>query len=83
MAERLPHIGVSELEATYLMWLDCRSLGVDEKELHRRTVDVARVALTEGSFFGTQGNGFLRLNIGCPHAQLREALLRLEKALRK
>ncbi len=83
MAERLPHIGVSELEATYLMWLDCRSLGVDEQELHRRTVDVARVALTEGSFFGTQGNGFLRLNIGCPHAQLREALIRLEKALKK
>ncbi len=83
MAERLAHIGVSELEATYLMWLDCRALGVDEQELHRRTVDEARVALTEGSFFGAQGNGFLRLNIGCPHAQLREALVRLEKALKK
>lgn len=81
--ERLPHIGVSELEATYLMWLDCRSLGVSGEELRRRTIKGAGVALTDGEFFGTQGEGFLRLNIGCPHAQLREALVRLEKALKK
>lgn len=81
--ERLPHIGVSELEATYLMWLDCRSLGVSGEELRRRTIKGAGVALTDGTFFGAQGEGFLRLNIGCPHAQLREALTRLEKALKK
>ncbi len=81
--ERLPHIGVSELEATYLMWLDCRSLGVSGEELRRRTIKGAGVALTDGTFFGAQGEGFLRLNIGCPHAQLREALVRLEKALKK
>ena len=81
--ERLPHIGVSELEATYLMWLDCRSLGVSGEELRRRTIKGAGVALTDGTVFGAQGEGFLRLNIGCPHAQLREALARLEKALKK
>ena len=53
------------------------------EELRRRTIKGAGVALTDGEFFGTQGEGFLRLNIGCPHAQLREALVRLEKALKK
>ncbi len=81
-AEHLPHIGVSPLESTYLMWLDCRALGLDDAELLRRTRKLARVALTQGAFFGEEGNSFLRLNIGCPHTQLREALNRLKEALK-
>lgn len=81
MRDRLPHIGVSALEATYLVWLDCRSLNLTDEELRTRTLREGKIALTGGDFFGTQGKGFLRLNIGCPHAQLRDALTRLEKAL--
>lgn len=82
-AENLPHIKVAPLEATYLMWLDCRALGVDNAELVRRTTKKARIALTDGEFFGAQGKGFMRLNIGCPHAQLKEALRRLDIALKQ
>jgi len=81
LAEHLPHIGVSTLEATYLMWLDCRAVSQDDEQLRRRTRQIARVALSEGVSFGPEGSGFLRLNIGCPHAQLREALKRLLTAL--
>jgi len=81
LAEHLPHIGVSPLEATYLLWLDCRAVSEDGGELQRRTRQIARVALSEGGSFGPEGNGFLRLNIGCPHAQLREALRRLRTAM--
>jgi cystathionine beta-lyase len=82
LAEQLPHIGVSPLEATYLMWLDCRAVSESDGELRRRTRQIARVALSAGDFFGPEGSGFLRLNIGCPHAQLREGLRRLEAALK-
>jgi len=81
LAERLPHIGLSPLEATYLMWLDCRAVSQDDAELRRRTRQIARVALSDGNFFGPEGSGFLRLNIGCPHSQLREALSRLRMAM--
>lgn len=80
LAEHLPLIGVSPLEATYLMWLDCRKVCENDDELRRRTRQIARVALSEGHFFGSEGSGFLRLNIGCPHTQLREALRRLRTA---
>jgi len=80
-AEHLPHIGVSPLEATYLLWLDCRAVSEDDGELQQRTRQIARVALSGGPFFGPEGSGFLRLNIGCPHAQLREALRRLLSAM--
>ncbi len=82
LAEHLPHIGVSPLESTYLLWLDCRAVSTDDAVLERRTRQIARVALTQGLFFGEEGKGFLRLNIGCPHEQLREALKRLREALK-
>lgn len=82
LAESLPHIHALPLEATYLMWLDCSALGADDDELERRTRRVARVALSPGGAFGAKDQGFLRLNIGCPHAQLQESLRRLERALR-
>ena len=81
LAEQLPQIIPAPLEATYLMWLDCRALGLDDAELTRRTREQGRVALTSGTSFGPEGTGFLRLNIGCPHAQTREALRRLATAL--
>lgn len=80
IARRLPHIHVADLQATYLMWLDCRALGLTDEALHARTVKEARIAFTDGTAFGALGSGFVRLNIGCPHAQLEDALLRMEKA---
>ena len=79
--EHWPRVGVTPLEATYLMWFDCRRLGLEQDELLRR-ISAAHVKVTDGLFFGEAGRGFIRLNIGCPRAQLREALRRLEPVLR-
>ena len=78
--ENMPHIRLSPLEATYLMWLDCRALGVSQEALMERLAG-AHVKLNDGLFFGEGGRGFVRLNIACPRAQLEEALLRLKAAL--
>ena len=72
-----PRVRLTPTEATYLLWLDCRALGLSQEELMART-HAAHVALTDGLFFGEQGRGFLRLNIACPRAQLKEALVRLD-----
>ena len=81
LAARLPQVIMSPMEATYLAWLDCRAFGLSTEELLRRTHEQG-LALTEGTFFGKEaGEGFLRVNLACPHSQLEEAINRLEKAL--
>lgn len=68
-------------EGTYLMWLDCRRLGLDDAGLKRFFVEDAGVGMNPGISFGKQGSGFMRLNIGCPRAVLADALQRIEAAL--
>ena len=79
--ERLPGIRVSAPEATYLMWLDCRELGMTDAELKRFFVQDAGVGMNPGRSFGDPGSGFMRLNIGCPRSVLTEVLERIERAL--
>ncbi len=78
--ERLPGAVLSPMSATYLGWLDLTAWGFDEDELMRRT-EAAGVMFTGGRFFGESGNGFLRVNIGCPRRHITEAVLRLARAL--
>lgn len=78
--ENMPKIRLSPLEATYLMWLDCRALGLTQEELMDRLTS-AHVKLNDGLFFGEMGRGFVRLNIACPRTQLESALARLKTAL--
>lgn len=80
MAEHMPRVRVTPLEATYLMWLDCTALGMTHSELMEK-IAAAHVKVTEGTFFGAQGEGFIRLNIGCPRAQLALALERMATVL--
>ena len=80
VAERMPRVHLTPLEATYLMWLDCRELGLPQDELLER-IRAAHVKVNGGLFFGEQGRGFIRLNIGCPRSQIREALERLATVL--
>ena len=75
-----PKVVVTPLEATYLMWLDCRALGLEQEELMRRIFE-AHVKVNDGLFFGESGRGFIRLNIGCPRAQLEAALAHLKGVL--
>ena len=68
-------------QATYLMWLDCRELGLDDKELEEFFVKKAKLGLNSGVSFGEGGSGFMRLNIGCTKETLSEAIKRLKRAL--
>ncbi|MEC9082184.1 MAG: aminotransferase, partial [Pseudomonadota bacterium] len=65
----------------YLIWLDCRGLQLDDTALKRFFVQRAGVGLNPGLSFGSQGSGFMRLNIGCPRAVLAQILDRIEAAL--
>ena len=80
VAEHLPQAVLSPMEATYLGWLDLRAYGFNDEELRERTI-AAGVMFTGGKFFGDNGDGFLRINIGCPRRYLTEGILRLKKAL--
>jgi cystathionine beta-lyase len=81
VARHIPEITVIPPEGTYLVWLDCRKLGLDKLELKRLMLDEARVYLDEGFIFGPEGKGFERINIACPRALLVEALERIEAAI--
>lgn len=81
LAEKLPQIKLIEPQGTYLVWLDCRALGLNEEQLEDLFVNRARLWLDRGSLFGPEGAGFERINIACPRKTLQQALLQLEKAI--
>ena len=83
MKERLPELRVMVPEATYLAWVDCRAISDDPAELKKLMYREARVAFSEGSVFGRQGAGWVRINFGCPRAVLLEALERFAAAARR
>lgn len=80
-AEKIPSIKPLRPQASFLVWLDCRGLGLSHDALVDLFVKKAGLALNDGAMFGTAGNGFMRLNVGCPRATLLQALERLYKAL--
>jgi bifunctional pyridoxal-dependent enzyme with beta-cystathionase and maltose regulon repressor activities len=80
-ARRIPQVKVYPLEGTYLVWLDFRALGLDEKALEAFMINEAEWFTDEGYLFGKEGSGFERINIACPLSVLEEALERLRKAL--
>ena len=78
----LPKVKVMKPEATYLIWLDFRDYGMKNNELMKFTIENAKVGLNDGGRFGLGGDGWLRINIGCPRSILEEALKRLGKAFK-
>jgi len=78
--KELPGVQMAKPEGTYLAWLDCRQAGIgaDPCDFFLKQ---ARVALNDGKTFGRGGEGFVRLNFGCPKSMLEEALVRMKKAL--
>lgn len=81
LEEHIPQIQLIEPEGTYLIWLDCRALGLSEEELENMIVHQAKLWLDRGAIFGSAGEGFERVNIACPRSVLEEALKRLEIAV--
>ena len=80
LQERIPKAKMANIEATYLAWIDLRAYGFNTEELNERCRH-AGVIFNKGTFFGEMGNGFVRINFGCPHAHVEEAVKRLAKAL--
>lgn len=79
-AEHLPAIRPIHPQGTYLLWLDCRGLGLDDAALRRFFVEEARVGMNPGTVFGAGGSGFMRLNLGAPRSLVMEALGRMAQA---
>jgi len=83
LADRVPKIKLIRPEGTYLALLDCRGLGLEPVTLNDFFLKKARVYFSDGKIFGPELEGFVRINFGCPLALLREALERIERAVKE
>jgi len=79
--EYIPRIKPNLPESTYLIWLDCRSLGMDDIQLNDFMVQKARLGLNSGASFGLGGEGYMRLNAACPRSVLEQAMENLKSAV--
>lgn len=78
--EKLPKVKVTNLEGTYLLWLDFRAYGLCANELNEQILHKANLWLDSGEMFGKSGAGFQRINIACPRSVLKTALEQLADA---
>jgi cystathionine beta-lyase len=83
LATRLPRLQLMEADATYLAWIDCHQLELDDDELKQRLIEDAKIVPSMGCGFGAGGQGFIRLNLGCPRSYLEQALTGLEQLVAK
>ena len=79
-SDKMPEISPVITEGTYLMWLDCRAMDLSDLKLKRFFVEDAGIAMNPGPAFGLGGEGFQRLNIGCPRSTLLDALNKIKTA---
>lgn len=80
MAEHFPKVRVSDLEGTYLIWLDVRRLGLTHTEM-KQVLEKQHVYLDNGEMFGIAGRGFQRINLACPKETLEKALWRWKEGI--
>lgn len=78
---KIPEIKPNKPQGTYLVWLDCRALGLNDERLNNFMINSARVALDAGTWFGKEGSGYMRINVACPKSDLEKGLKRLENAV--
>lgn len=81
LKKNIPQIKAYRPQASFLIWLDCRELGLSQPDLVHLFEDKAGLALNDGTMFGKEGEGFMRLNVGCPRSILSKALDSLKKAI--
>lgn len=80
-AENIPQIKPNIPDATYLVWLDCRELKMDNEELRDFMIQKAGLGFNEGYTFGRSLTGYMRLNAACPRSVLEQALKQLKEAV--
>ena len=79
--DHIPGIRPLRPQASFLVWLNCRGLGLNHDKLLELFIDKAHLALNDGEMFGPGGEGFMRLNVGTPRSVLRQALEQLAEAV--
>ena len=72
----LPEFPITRLEGTYLVWMDCSSLGMPSDALEHALLDDARLWLNAGTMYGVEGEGYMRWNIACPRSVMLDGLNR-------
>lgn len=77
----MPELPITKLEGTYLVWVDCRVLNQTSEQIIDDLLVKEKVWLNEGSMYGEDGEGFIRINIACPKQRLIEGLHRLKRVL--
>ena len=83
LKENMPKISFIRPQASYLVFLDARELGMPQEELVNFFLKEAKVAMNDGTMFGQEGAGFMRMNLGCPRATLEQALKQIKAAYDK
>lgn len=78
--DEIPGIKVTLPDASFLAWIDCRGLGLDQERLNRLFIEEVGLALNDGAMFGNEGTGFMRINLAMPRRELDRALERLKDA---
>ncbi|HJV45730.1 MAG TPA: MalY/PatB family protein [Bacillota bacterium] len=81
LQEHLPMVKLIQSQGTYLAWLDFRDLQMEADELQTFLTQKAKVGLSAGTIYGSQGAGFMRMNLGCPRSVVEEGLRRIHKAI--
>lgn len=83
LKEKLPCITMIRPQASYLIYLNCNRLNMSQEELTDFFVNEAHLGLNDGTMFGKEGKGYMRLNVGCPKSILSQALDNLHEAVQK
>lgn len=76
-----PELNLQPPESTYLAWIDLRPLQIDDKLLQKVLIEQQKVAIMPGYTYGEEGNGFVRLNAGCPRSKLEKGVQGLINAI--
>jgi cystathionine beta-lyase len=81
LAEHLSQITLISAEGTYLLWLDCSALNMNDADLKHFFIHQAKVGMSPGVLFGREGSGFMRLNIAAPREVIMQVLRNIQSAL--
>ncbi|MDA7028073.1 pyridoxal phosphate-dependent aminotransferase [Bacillus sp. CLL-7-23] len=81
LESELPEIKIFNPDASYLLWLDCRALGLSDQEMKRKLLHQGKLILEPGPKYGPGGEGFVRMNVACPLSVVKDGLNRLKMAL--
>ena len=83
LKDNMPKMGMIRPQASYLVFLDARGLGLPHDELVEFFIREAKVGMNDGAMFGEQGSGYMRMNLGCPRSVLEKALNQIKVAYDK